>query len=283
MEIKRWIAMLVSICILQLIPFSAMGEANHEAANGEDETTQGGINLIDMEITVSGIPIKDFFGVAAGMFTEALEENVGDAIDGLNGVFGEFAAEMSGDLGEIEMVLDSMIDDTWLLNIPAVSFNAMIKRSAYDNALDLYNAQLSAKTGKEGRIALTSTEGCMNNIIYIYDENVVISSIAEAVENGIFGEREIVFGLEGYTGTYAVSSVLFLSPSDEPYAMCNMTDLTQKQQFEAYRDYVTEHATKSYDVPLEYGDQIITVIFWNEDSEADWMTVVAKEMPMMLE
>ena len=283
MNSKRWIAILVSICVLQLIPFSAIGEANSGISDDDDKTEQSGVNLNDIEITVSGIPIEDLLGAAAGMFTEALEENMGDAIDGLNGVFDEFAEEMSGDLGEIEMILGSMIDDTWRLTIPAASFNTVIKRSAYDNALDLYNAQLSGETGKEGRIALNSTEGCLNMIIYIYDDGGINPANIEAIDDGAVGEREIIFGLEGYTGTYAVSAVLFLSPSDEPYAMCNMTDLTQERQFEVYRDYVTEHATKKYDVHLEYGDQILTIIFWNDNSDADWLTVVAKEVPMMLE
>ncbi len=283
MKIKRWIAILVSICVLQLITFSAMGDTNSETTNEEEESSQNGIKLDDVEINVSGVPIEDLFGTAFDMFTEVFEENMGDMLEGLNGVFGEFAEEMSEDLGEIETILGSMIEGTWLLNIPAVSFDAKIRRSAYDNAFDLYEAQLNGETCKEGRIALNSTEGSLNDILYIYDGSEIITSITKAIEDGEFGEQEIVFGLEGYTGTYAVSSVLFLSPSDEPYAMCNMTDLTQEQQFESYRDYVTEHAVKNYDVLLEYGDQILTVIFWNEDSEAEWLTVVAKEVPMMLE
>ena len=283
MNSGRWISILVIICMLQLIPFSAMGEANSTTANTGDDDEQSGFNLNDIEITVSGIPIEDLIGAAAGIFSEALEENMGDAIDSMNGVFGDFAEEMSGDLGEIEMILGSLMDDTWFLNIPAVSFDIMIKRSTYDNALDLYLAQLNGEIGREGRIALNSTVNCLNNIIYIYDENGIIPAITDSVEEGSFGERETIFGWEGYTGTYAVSSVLFLSPSDEPYAMCNMTDLSKEQQFEAYRDYVSAHATKNYDVGLEYGDQIVTIIFWNEEADADWLTVVAKEVPMLLE
>jgi len=283
MNRSRWISILVIICILQLIPFSALGEANSTTANAGNEDEQSEFNLNDIEITVSGIPIEDLLGAAAGMFIEALEENMGDAIDGLNDVFSDYAEEMSGDLGEIETILGSLIDDTWFLNIPAVSFDTMIKRSTYDNALDLYRAQLIGEIGREGRIAMNSTENCLNNIIYIYDENGLIQAIAASVEEGSFGEQEIIFGLEGYTGTYAVSAVLFLSPSEEPYAMCNMTDQFKEQQFEAYRDYISAHATKDYGVPLEFGNQILTIIFWNEDANADWLTVVAKEVPLKLE
>ena len=266
--------------ILQILPVQAIGEGNEE--NGT-EAERNEFNLNDIEISINGLPIEDVIGAASGMFRDAIEENMGEAIDGLNGIFGEFAEEMSGDLGEIETILSGMIDDTWFLKIPAVSFEAMIKRSAHDNALDLYRAQLNGETGKEGRIAMNSAVNCLNNIIYIYDENGLIQAIAASVEEGSFGEQEIIFGLEGYTGTYAVSSVLFLSPSEEPYAMCNMTDLFKEQQFEAYRDYISAHATKNYGVPLEFGNQILTIIFWNEDANADWLTVVAKEVPFMLE
>lgn len=208
---------------------------------------------------------------------------MGDAPDGSKGVHGGFAEEMPGDIGEIERIPDGMTDDTWLLNIPAVSFHAMIRRSEYDNALDLYKAQLSGETGREGGIVLNSAEGCLNNIICIYDESEIIPSIVGAVEDGVFGDREIIFGLEGYTGTYAVSAVLLLDPADEQVALCNMTELTQAQQFEACRDYITEHAAKQYGAPIEQGDQIVTIIFRNGDPEADWLTVVAKEIPMLLE
>lgn len=283
MIIKRWTAILAVVCIIQLIPFSVMAETESGTSNASGVVAQSGINLNDIEITVGGVPIEDFLGAAAGMFSEELEKNMGEAIGELNGIFNEFSEEMSDSLGEIEMILGSMINDTWYLKIPEVSFDAVVKRSTYDNALDLYNAQLSGETGREGRIALNSTEAGLNNIIYIYDESEIIPAIMSSVEAGTFGEKEMVFGLEGYTGTYAVSSVLFLTPSDEPYAMCNMADLSDESRFEAYRDYISEHSMKNYDTPLEYGDQIMTIIFWNEDTDADWMTVVAKEVPMLLE
>lgn len=266
--------------ILQILPVQAIGEGNEE--NGT-EAERSGFNLNDIEISINGLPVEDVIGAASGMFADAIEENMGEAIDGLNDIFGEFAESFSADLGELGTMVDSLIEETWVLKMPAVSFDTTIKRSVYDNALDLYKAQADEETGRYGRIALDAVEGCGNNLIYIYDETELITAILESVEVGTFGESEITFGLEGYYGAYVVSAVLFLSPSDEPFAMCNMTDLSDEQRFDAYRDYVDEHAVKNYGEPLEYGDQLLTIIFWNQDAEADWLTVVAKEIPTMIE
>ena len=277
---RRLIVVLLIASILQIFTVQAIGEGNEE--NGTD-AERSGFNLNDIEISINGLPIEDVIGTASGMFTDAIKENMGEAINGLNDIFGEFAESFSADLGELGTMVDSLIEETWVLKMPAVSFDTTIKRSVYDNALDLYKAQANEETGTGGRIALDAVEGCGNNLIYIYDETELITAILESVEAGTFSESEITFGLEGYYGTYAVSAVLFLSPSDEPSAMCNMTDLSDEQQFNAFRNYIDEHAAKNYDEPFEYGDQLLTIVFWNQDAGADWLTVVAKEIPTMLE
>lgn len=277
---RRLIVVLLIASILQIFSVQAIGEGNEE--NGTD-AERSGFNLNDIEISINGLPIEDVIGTASGMFTDAIEENMGEAINGLNDIFGEFAESFSADLGELGTMVDSLIEETWVLKMPAVSFDTTIKRSVYDNALDLYKAQVNEETGTYGRIALDTLEGCGNNLIYIYDETELITAILESVEAGTFSESEIIFGLEGYYGTYVVSAVLFLSPSDEPSAMCNMTDLSDEQQFNAFRNYIDEHAAKNYDEPFEYGDQLLTIVFWNQDAGADWLTVVAKEIPTMLE
>ena len=277
---RRLIVVLLIAGILQIFSVQAIGEGNEE--NGTD-AERSGFNLNDIEISINGLPIEDVIGTASGMFTDAIEENMGEAMKGLNDIFGEFAESFSADLGELGTMVYSLIEETWLLKMPAVSFDTTIKRSVYDNALDLYKAQSDEETGRYGRIALDAVEGCGNNLIYIYDETELITAILESVEAGTFSESEITFGLEGYYGTYAVSAVLFLSPSDEPSAMCNMTDLSDEQQFNAFRNYIDEHAAKNYDEPFEYGDQLLTIVFWNQDAGADWLSVVAKEIPTRLE
>lgn len=275
---RRLIVVLLIVGILQILSVRAIGEGNAE--NGT-EAERSGFNLNDIEISINGLPIEDVIGAASGMFTDAIEGNMGEAINGLNDIFGEFAESFSADLGELGTMVDSLIEETWVLKMPAVSFDTTSKRSVYDNALDLYKAQVNEETGTYGRIALYAVEGGGNNFIYIYDETELITAILESVEDGAFSESEITFGLEGYYGTYAVSAVLFLSPSDDPSAMCNMTDLSDEQRFNAFRNYIDEHAAKNYDEPLEYGDQLLTIVFWNQD--VDWLTVIAKEIPTMLE
>lgn len=280
---RRRIALAVVVCLLQILPLFAMAETDGNRTKSETESGLSWLEVGSVEITVGGVPVQEVLGTAGGMLKDAVEENVGEAIGQLNGIFGQFAEEMSGDLKEIEGLIGSMMEDTWILKIPAVSFDTVIMRSSCESALELYKAQLSGEIGKESRIALNPKEGCSNSIVYIYDEGNILPAIREAVESGRFGENEIIFGREGFTGTYEVSAVMLLTPSAEATAICDMTDLSDETQFEAYRNYVSEYGAKDYNVSFEYGDQIVTIVFWNEDASADWLAVVAREVPFMLE
>lgn len=279
----RWIARMLAFSLLLILPFSAFAEADNAAPKDGEESGQTGVNLGSIEITVGGVPLTEALGTAGGLFKDAMEENVGEAVNELNEIFGQFAEEMTGDLKEIEELLGSLMEETWILKIPAVSFDAVVAGSTYESALELYEAQLSGEAGDENRIAAGPAEDCSNSIVYIHDEEEALPAIREAVENGTFVQSEIIFGIEGFTGTYEISKVLFFSPSIEASAICSMTDLSDEGQFEAFSEYVTEHAVESYDAPIEYGDRMLTIIFMNEDEEAEWLTVVAREVPFMLE
>lgn len=61
------------------------------------ETEEKGI-----EITYNGVPIEEAIGTASGMFADAVEENVGTAIEGINSVLNEFAKGFTESLGMIE-------------------------------------------------------------------------------------------------------------------------------------------------------------------------------------
>lgn len=85
----RRIAMGIIACLLLSLPFTAAGEA----------AKQG------IDITANGVPLEEAIGTASGMFADAVEENMGEMIDGLNGVFSKFAQGFSESLGEIEDTL----------------------------------------------------------------------------------------------------------------------------------------------------------------------------------
>lgn len=86
---KKRIAMGIIACLLFSLPFMAVGEAANQG----------------IDITVNGVPLEEVIGTASGMFTDAVEENMGEMIDGLNGVLSEFAQGFSENLGEIEDAL----------------------------------------------------------------------------------------------------------------------------------------------------------------------------------
>jgi len=267
MKNNTWIAVLVMIGILLSLPFSAMAEAD-----------AGGI-----EITINGVPVEEVIGAASEIFADVVEENTSQAIDGLNAVFDEFAKGFSEGLGEMEGLVDGLINDSWGLSFPELGMEEEIRRSSYDNALDLYKAQLSGETDKSLRIAMDTQEGCGNSIVYVYDEGPLTETVLEAMENDTLGIGFASFGPGNYRSLHRIHAVLYLTPSDEPFAICNMTDLRDEQKLEAYTDYVIEHAVKIEDPEFKDGGPLMTIIIWGPDENADWLTLVTQEEPMLLE
>lgn len=274
---RRWIVIGMIVCMLFMVPFAAASETEAE------QTENSGWTLNDIEININGMPLGDVLETAGGMFADAVGEHVGEAITGLNEVFGEFAEDFSADLKELGGTVDGMIEDTWRLQIPAVSLNETIKRSEWNSAMELYLAQTGGETGKGARIAAGTEENSGNNIIYIYEDGDMMEEILAAAENGSLAEQNSVFGMEGFYGEYAVCAVTYLPASEEEGAMCDMVDLSDEEQFDAYRDYVMEHAAQTFGEAMAYGDRLVTIIFWNEESDGQWLTIVGKEVPVALE
>ena len=238
--------LLIALCMIFPVLLSANTHANVVMPEHPAGTERGRINPENIEILQGDIPVEDLSGAET-------EES------------------------------ENMDNDRWILKMPAISYDAIIRYSDYDSVQNLYQAQIIGETGTESRIIPDSDEGFGNNIICIYDEGQIIPAILESVENGLFGERELIFGLEGFTGFYAVSSVLTFRPSDETEAIRRLTDLSDEGKFEAYKEFLIEHAVNNYDEVLMYGDQIVTIIVWNENLNADWLMVVAKEEAWLLE
>ena len=64
-----------------------------------------------IEITYNGVPIEEAIGTASEMFADAVEENVGTAIEGINSVLNEFAKGFTESLGMIEDTLHNAAFD----------------------------------------------------------------------------------------------------------------------------------------------------------------------------
>ena len=283
MKYRRWMILLLMIGLLLVIPVSAIGEASMDEPKDETGFNLFGFEFADIEITIGGIPMRDVLNAASAMFVDAVEENGSMVIDGLNGVFADFSTDLSGDLDEMGTLFFSMINDTWYLKIPAIMFDTEIRRSSYDSAMDLYDAQISGKTGRNSRIAMYTAEGCGNSIVYIYDEADVIPAIRDSIEQGLFDKYHLLFGLSGFSGDYAVCAVLNVSASEEAYALCNMTDLTEEEQFNEFISQINDEAEILYEEPLYYGDNVLTLVFWNQDTDREWLVIVAKEVPVLLD
>ena len=195
MKYMRWTVLFFVVCLLLVIPFSSTGEESMADSEGETDFGFFGLDFTDIELTIGGMPLGEVLDVASRMFADAVEENVGMAVEGLNGVFDEFSEGFSEDLGEMGAMIGSMINDSWLLKLPAVSFDTEIRRSTYECAFELYDAQINGKADKDSRIASYAADGCGNSVVYIYDETDVSSAILDSVEQGLFDKYEIIFGL----------------------------------------------------------------------------------------
>lgn len=272
MKRRQW-RTVVWIVVLLMLPFAALCEQDDGAK---------GIVLEDIEILINGVPVEEVIGAASDMFADSLEQNMGEAIQGFNSILDAFASDLSNDLKEIETVVGSMIEERWLLNIQPVAFNAFIRRTACSNALELYQAQISGETDKSGRIAKDCAQGG-HSIVYLFDEGTLMNDIMNAVHQDEFGQGELIFGLEGYTGNYQVVAVAKTPASAEPDALCNMTDLSDEEQFETFRDQIAAGLVKEFDGPLECGDSVLTIIIWNQETASEWLAVIAREVPMLLE
>lgn len=266
---KKWISLLLVAAVCLILPVSALGE---------EEAHTGGI-----EITVDGVPIEDVLGALSGMFVDALEKNMGEAVGEMNGIFSGLADDLSADLAELAESLNGLSDEEWRLTIPELSVDAQIRRSAYDHALDLYEAQRAGNADKGAQMAKASAPEGRNFIIYMYDENGLAQAIRDAADSGMLGETKVLFGSDDGRYEYSVLSVLYLSPSDQPDAMFNQTDLSDDQAFKAYADYAAGQAVVTYDEVLGLGGDLLTLVIWGAEEEADWLTLVMQEQPFRLE
>jgi len=270
---KKCISVLLIAAVCLLLPVSALGEAEGNTGS----TNPGGI-----EITVDGVPLEDVLGALSGMFVDELEKSMSEAVGEINGLFSGLADGLSADIAELAGSLKGLSDEEWRLTIPELSVDEQIRRSAYDHALALREAQLAGNADKGAQMAKASTPEGRNFIIYMYDENGLAQAVQNAVDSGTLGETKAFLGSDDGRYEYRILSVLYLSPSEQPDAMFNQTDLSDGQAFEAYTDYAAEHAVVTYDEPLGLGGNLLTLVIWGAE-ESDWLTLVMQEQPFLLE
>lgn len=92
---KKRFAIGIVACLLLILPFAAAGETANQG----------------IDIRVNGVPLEEAVSTASEMFADAVEENVGNAIDGLNDVFDEFAKGFSESLDMIESTIQGTAFD----------------------------------------------------------------------------------------------------------------------------------------------------------------------------
>lgn len=244
------------------------------AALSEAETDQG----LDVDVSVNDVPVDDLVNAFANLFVGVMQESTEQSMSAFNEILGDMASGLNEGLGELEDTMGQMLEEQWKLSIPEWNVEEGVRRSVYDDALTLYKAQLAEEADSGAKMAKSSVEGSGNTIIYINDAD-------KDINPGLFTKllgfedpivnTEILFGAEGAQQAYEVIALLKLKGSDEPMAMCNMADISAEPMYAMYTDYVVGHAIKSYEDRLESGEELLTLIFWNQDEGSEWLTVVA--------
>ena len=119
---KKRIAMGIIACLLFSLHFTAAGEAANQG----------------IDITVNCVPLEEVIGTASGMFADAVEENMSEMIDGLNGVLSEFAQGFSESLGEIEDALQPQASAAE----PDVAFDYFCYSNSGSSTYEIYSYEV---------------------------------------------------------------------------------------------------------------------------------------------
>lgn len=257
--------LLIAFLLMALI--AAMPASLAEDANG-----------LDVDVSVNDVPVDDLVNAFANMFVGVMQESTEQSMSAFNEILGEMASDLNEGLGELEDTMGQILEEQWQLSIADWNVDEGVRRSVYDDALTLYKEQLSGDVDTGAKVAKSSVEGSGNTIVYICDAD-------KDINPGLFGKllgfedpivnTEILFGESGSQQAYEVIALLKLKGSDEPMAMCNMADISAEPMYAMYTDYVMDHAIKSYEDRLESGEELLTLIFWNQDEGSEWLTIVA--------
>lgn len=146
-----------------------------------------GVDIGDIEISINGMPADEVIGDAAEMFMSALEENLGEAIEGLNGVFDEFAVDMSEELDAIAALLSGQVPQQTDVQISYFSFG-----SRGSSSYDIYTYEVYADE-ETGEMTVNYDLYCIETYAFAATDDFM------AALNGIVSRHEL-WNWDGFSG-----------------------------------------------------------------------------------
>lgn len=166
------------------------------------------------------------------------------------------------------------------LNISGTPVDGMVDRSPFATSASLYQAQLSGDEETGMVLSAASDEALGNQIIYIADleDSGVFSSIgtlfnfeADPVQTKVF------FGPKNAQEPYQIAALMRMNVSDEPFNLTNMTDLTNRAVYKVYQTALSMAPVRLQNVEVAYGDDMLTLVVWDQVHHGQCLVVVAKK------
>ena len=166
------------------------------------------------------------------------------------------------------------------LTITGTPVDGAVGRSEYSTSASLYQAQLSGDEETGMVLSAASDEALGNQIIYIADleDSGVFSAIGSLFNfEADPSENTVLFGPKNAQATYQIAALMRMNVSDEPFNLTNMTDLTSRAVYKVYQTALSMAPVRLQNVEVAYGDDMLTLVVWDQAHHGQCLVVVAKK------
>jgi len=166
------------------------------------------------------------------------------------------------------------------LTISGTPVDGMVDRSPFATSASLYQAQLSGDEETGMVLSAVSDEALGNQIIYVADleDSGVFSAIGSLFNfEADPSQNTVLFGPKNAQATYQIAALMRMNVSDEPFNLTNMTDLTNHAVYKVYQTALSMAPVRLQNVEVAYGDDMLTLVVWDQAHHGQCLVVVAKK------
>lgn len=166
------------------------------------------------------------------------------------------------------------------LTVVGTPVDNMVGRSDYATSAALYQAQLSGSEDTDMVLSAVSDAELGNQIIYIadFEGKNYFSAINSMLDYSIdLADKPVLFGTMGARDTYCIAAILRMRVSEEAFNLTNLNDLSSEMIFKVYKTALTMGAARTEDVKIAYGDDLLTLVVWDQEHNGQCLVLVAQK------
>ena len=166
------------------------------------------------------------------------------------------------------------------LTITGTPVDNAVGRTEYSTSASLYQAQLSGDEETGMVLSAPSDEALGNQLIYIADleDSGVFSAIGSLFNfEADPSQNTVLFGPKNAQATYQIAALMRMNVSDEPFNLTNMTDLSNRAVYKVYQTALSMAPVRLQNVEVAYGDDMLTLVVWDQAHHGQCLVVVAKK------